>query len=173
MVRVEGAVAVAPERLRERLEAARGAEPREAVGELGHTGAEFGAMRAAHERVDAVGADDEVRIGELIQRRYRALVLHLDPHGLRALAQQAQQLEPPDGGKTDAVDADDSSVEVERDVRPRFQRRRDGVIRLRIVVAEEFQGALGKHDAEAECRIGGILLEHAHLRTRLPALEEV
>ena len=90
-----------------------------------------------------------------------------------ALLQQLQQLQPADGGKADAVD-DDALVAVnERHVVPGFHLRRDRREGLRVVLAQEFERAVGEHHAEAEGGVGRILLDHGDVGVRPPALEQI
>ena len=51
--------------------------------------------------------------------------------------------------------------------------RRDGRVGLRIVLAQEFQRAVGKHHAEAEGGVGGVLLEHGDVGVGLPPLDQI
>ena len=62
---------------------------------------------------------------------------------------------------------------TERHVAPGFHTRHDRGIGLRVVVAQEFQRAVGKHDAEAERGVGRILLENGDVGVRIAALEQV
>ena len=52
------------------------------------------------------------------------------------------------------------------DVAPRLHARGDEVDRFGIVLAQELERAVREHDAEAPGRIGGVLLEEAHLVAR-------
>src|SRR5688572_6707563 len=59
------------------------------------------------------------------------------------------------------------------DVGPRLHLRGDQVVSRRVVRAQEFERAVGEHYAEAEGRVRAVLLDHADLPVRVPALGEV
>jgi hypothetical protein len=61
----------------------------------------------------------------------------------------------------------------ERDVLPGFHPGLDQVGGLGIVRAQEVEGAVGEHDAEAEGRAGRVLLEDLDLALRLPPLPQI
>ncbi len=130
-----------------------GAEPGEAVGEIGQARAEAGLVRAAHQRGHAVGADDHVGIGEFRQVRHRPVEGDSDAFLARLLLQELQQMQPPDRAEADAVEHHALAAMMDRDPAPGLEFRRDGGKDRRIVLLQEFQRAFGKHHAEAE---GGI-----------------
>src|SRR5438045_670872 len=78
------------------------------------------------------------------------------------LAQEPQEMQPPDRRETDAVDDHRRAAMHDREVGPRLHLRRNELVGRRIVGAQELQRLVGKDDAEAESRIGRVLLEHAH-----------
>jgi hypothetical protein len=51
--------------------------------------------------------------------------------------------------------------------------RLDRRVGLGIVFVEERERTVGEHDAEAERRIGRVLLEHAHVHLGMAALEQI
>ena len=166
MMRVERAELGLDEGLRQRLEALGRAEPGEAVGQIVDAGAEVLRRAAPHQRVHAVGADHEIEAVELVEAFDRAPVDQRDADRARALLQQLQQLEPADRGKADAVDDDALAAQHERDVAPRFHVRDDGRVGLLVVVAQEFERAVGEHHAEAEGGVGRVLLDDGDVRVR-------
>ena len=149
------------EGLRQRVEALGGAEPGEAVAEMAHAGAEAVGQAAPHQRVDAVGRDHQVEAVELGETLHRAPIDRRDADRARPRLQQPQQMQPADGGKADAVDDDALALEVERHVAPGFHVRHDRRIGLLVVLAEEFERAVGEHHAEAEGGVRRVLLDHA------------
>ena len=139
MVRVEGAELGFDEGLRQRLEALGRAVPGELVGRIGQRGAEVALEAAAHQRVQAVGRDDQVVARELIQRLDRGVVTRRRRRPRRTRAcRSLQQFKPADRGEADAVDLDTLAAQIERDVRssspsaarsrrPSRDRRRAGI----------------------------------------------
>ncbi len=159
VMRVEIADRRVAESLRQRVVALAGAEPGEMIGEISDAGAEFVREGAPHQRIDAIGADHQIGAIELVERGHRAGEFRRDADRAQALLQQLQQLEPADGRKADAVD-DDALVAVnERHVVPGFHLRRDRRVGLRVVLAQEFERAVGEHHAEAESGVGRVLLD--------------
>src|SRR5207253_2434740 len=136
-------------------------------------GAERRLVRAPHQRIDAVSADDEIDVAEFAQVRYRVPVARLDPDRPGARLEQLQQLEPPDRRETDAVDADAFAAMDDRDVGPRLEMRHDRRVSLRIVVVEEFERAVGEHHAEAEGGVGAVLLEYAHFGAGVATFDKI
>ena len=101
------------------------------------------------------------------------LEFNRNPSALQLAAQQLQKLQPPDRREADAVDDHRRAAVHDRDVGPGLHRRRDPVIGLRVVGAQEFQRPLGEHHAEAEGGVARVLLDDAHLPARQLALHEV
>ena len=128
---------------------------------------------APHQRIDAVGADHEIGLAKFVERGNRAAELRRDADRTRPRLQQLQQLEPPDGGKADAVDDDARAAVDQRDVVPRLHLRRDRRISLLVVLAQEFQRAVGEHHAEAEGGVGRILLDHGDIGAPAAALDQI
>src|SRR6476646_1120915 len=119
MMRVERTVLGFDKSLRERLETHAVAVPGETIGEMADTGAKLLGMRAAHQRIDAVGADDEVVTGKFVQALDGAAIDRSEAGGASARLQQLQEMQPPDGGKADAVDHHALTAQTERHVGPR------------------------------------------------------
>ena len=143
------------------------------IGEISDAGAEFFREAAPHQRIDAVGADHQIGVAQFVERGDRAGECRLDADRAHALLQQLQQFQPADGGKADAVDDDGLVAQDERHVVPGLHLRRDQPIGLRVVVAQEFERALGEHHAEAEGGVGRVLLDQRHLGVRPPAFEQI
>ena len=173
MVRVEAAEVGLDEALRQGLETPRRAVPGELVAGVGQRAAEIALEAAAHQRVEAVGGDDEVVAVELIQRLHLGAVTRLDADGVRARLQQVQQCKPADRGEANAVDLDPLATQVQRDVGPALHVRRDRVHRLRIIGAQEFQRLVREHHAKAPGDAGGVLLEQVDLRLGVAPLPEI
>ena len=68
MMGIEGAEPGFDKGLRQRLEPLCGAVPGEFVGGVGYRRAEFLFEAAAHHRVQAIGGDDQVVTGQLVDR---------------------------------------------------------------------------------------------------------
>ena len=101
------------------------------------------------------------------------VVSRRDADGAHALLQDGQQFEPADRGEADAVDLDAFAAQVERDVLPALHPWRDGVDRLGIVGAQEFQRLFGEHHAKAPGGAGRVLLEQVDVRVRVTLLPEI
>ena len=126
----------------------------------------------SHQRVEAVGADHQVHVAQLAERADGVLELRLDPHRASPLLQQLQQREPADRGEADSVDADGLAAVHERDVAPVLHGRRDEIVGVGIVAAQELEGLLGEHDAEAPGGALGVLLVEAHVVPGVALLPE-
>ena len=173
VMRVEIADRRVAEGLRQRVVDLRRAEPGEMIGKISDAGAELLRECAPHQRIDAVGADHQIGIAEFIERGHRAGEYRRDADRAHALLQQLQQLEPADGGKADAVD-DDALVAVDqRHVVPGFHLRRDRGESFRVVLAQEFERAVGEHHAEAEGGVGRILLEQRDVGIWPPPFDQI
>ena len=83
-----------------------------------------------------------------------------------------QQLEPPDGGKTDTVQPDSFTLERERHVTPALHLRRDQRVRRGVVGLQEIECLVGKHHAEAESSIRRILFGDPDPGLRQCSLEQ-
>ena len=151
----------------------RGAEPGEAVGQEAHAGAELLRQAAPHQRVDAVGADHEVESGKLVERLDGAAELRRDADRRGARLQQLQQPQPADGGKAEAVDDDALPAQGQRHVVPGFHVRHDRRVGGLVVLAQEFQRAVGEHHAEAEGGVGRVLLDHGDVGASVAALDQI
>ena len=141
-----------------------------------HRCAEFVFKSAAHQRVQAIGCDDQVVTPELIHRLDCRVVARLDADGADAGLQDGQEIEPADRREADAVDLDAFAAQMKRDVLPALHPRRDRIHGVGIVGAQEFERLLGEHHAEAPGGAGRILLEQIDLRlgvTLLPEIGEV
>ena len=128
---------------------------------------------AAHQRVQAIGRDDQVVPGKLIHRIDRRVVSWRDADRANPLLQDREQLEPADRGEADAVDLDALAAQIEGDVLPALHPRRDGVDRVGVVGAQEFQRLFGEHHAKAPGGSGGILLEQVDIRVRMPLFPQI
>lgn len=173
VVGVESAVGVAAEGLRERIEAPRRAVPGELIREATHGGAEFAFVTVPDQRVHAVRSDDEIRLLHFIERADRVLELHRDARRPNPPLQEPQELEPSDRREADAVDGHAPAFQIERDLRPRFHRRHDGVVCLGIVLAQELERTVGEHHPEAERGVGRVLLEDTDIGRAVPPLEQI
>ena len=123
----------------------------------------FALERAPHQRVDAVGGDDQVLLPQLIQRRQLRAEPQIDAGLAGALLQEPQQLQPADRREADPVDHHPLAQMHDGDVAPPLHVRRDRRDGLGVVVAQELERLVGEHDAEAPGGVGGVLLDEAHL----------
>ena len=87
--------------------------------------------------------------------------------------QELQQLEPPDRREADAVDDDALAAIDDRHVPPGFHVWNDGRVGRLVVLAQEFERAVGEHDAEAEGGVGRVLLDHRDVGVGFAALDQV
>src|SRR6185437_16400767 len=67
MMRVERTVLGLDKSLRQRLETLAGAVPGETIGKMADAGAELLGVRATHQRIDAVGADDQIKVSKFVE----------------------------------------------------------------------------------------------------------
>src|ERR1700677_2755322 len=172
-MRVEGAEVGLDKGLRQCLEALGRAVPGELIGRPGHRSAEFLLQTAAHQRVQAIGRDDQVVSGKLIYRLDRRVVSRRDTDRANPLLQDREQLKPADRGETDAVDRDILAAQIEGDVLPAFHPRRDGVDGVGVVGAQELQRLFGEHHAKTPGGSGGILFEQVDVRVRMTLLPQI
>jgi hypothetical protein len=171
-VRLEDAVLGLGERERERVERDVGAEPGEARRVDVQAGRERLLVGAPHERVDAVGADEQVGFRQLAEVADLVLEHQLDAELAGPPLEDAEQLGAADGGETVAVGADHLAAEVHVDRgpgRPCVGDRGEGRL---VRVAQAAECLLGEHDAEAERGVGRVALEHHHLVARVRLLEQ-
>src|SRR5262249_59678749 len=98
VVRIEGAKRVADEGLCQGRERPIAAVPNKAIVELGATITEAVLELPAHQRIDAIGADDEVEIADGCQRRHRAREGNLDAGAAGLPLQYPEQVEATNGG---------------------------------------------------------------------------
>jgi len=89
------------------------------------------------------------------------------------LAQQPQEMQPPDRREADAVDHDWRAAVDHRQVGPGLHLRRDEVVRRRIIRPQELERPVGKDQSEAEYRIRGVLLDDANAPLGVRALREI
>src|SRR5690606_38576181 len=59
------------------------------------------------------------------------------------------------------------------DIGPGLHRRRDEVVRFRVVLLQKFERAIREHEAEAEARVGRVLLEYANLDLGTAPLQKI
>src|ERR1700749_2171281 len=140
---------------------------------MGYRGAEFGLEAAAYQRVQAIGRNDQVVPGQLARRLDQRVVSRRDANRADARLQDPEQIEPADRGKADAADLDALAAQVERDVVPALHPWRDGVDRVGVVSAQEFQRLLGEHHAKAPGGAGGVLLKQIDGRVRVTLFPEI
>jgi hypothetical protein len=129
--------------------------------------------RAAHKRIQAIGRDDQVIFPKLLQRLDLGLIPRHHAGGADALLEQRQQFKPADRRKPDAIDLDALAAQVERDVVPAFHPRRDGVDRVGIVGAQEFQRLFGKHNPKAPGGAFRVLFEQLDPGVGVTPLPEI
>ena len=138
------------EREREGGKALRGAEPDEAA--LAHVdiGLEGRRVLLAHAAVDAVGGDQQVRIGELCLVANFVLEGLLDAETRGPLLQDVEQPLALDAGEAVTAGADRGAVDVHVDVVPVIEAVDDGGVRRRVGRGEARHGLVREHHAPAE-----------------------
>ena len=165
-VRLEEPVLVLPEDEREGVEDLGGAEPGETRG-VGVQGRREGLLlRAPHERVDPIGADEQVGLRQRAEVVHVLLEAQLDAQLARPPLEDAEQLGAPDGGEAVAVGADHLAAEVHVDGGPVRPRAGDGGEGRLVRVPQAAERLLGEHDAEAERGVGRVALDDDHLVAR-------
>ena len=127
--------------------------------------AEVRRVGLAHEAVDAVRADDEVRVRELAHLAFEAQV---DAQPVRPPLQDLQEQLPWDGRERVAARAHLAPAVVDVDRRPAREGVGDLEVGFRVGVAQGAQGFLGEDDAEPEGRVGRVALEDRDVVARLP-----
>ncbi len=130
-------------------------------------------MRSAQQRVDAVGADDEIGLAKLGKIGDDALIARLDTDRADARLKDFQEFQPAERGKADAVDADALAAMRHGDVGPRFEMQRERRQGRGIVRVEKLERAVGEHDAEPEGGVGAVLLEDRNAGIGTAALDEI
>src|SRR3981081_2720985 len=104
MVSDKCTVLVAAKGEREAIERLRRAVPGEAVGEQLDLRLKPRLQRRSHERIRSVGADHDVRVRELVERRHTAAIFDLHARVTAQLLQDFLERKTSDGGKAVAVD---------------------------------------------------------------------
>ena len=171
-MRDERAVGVLAEGERQAVERLRRAVPRELVGQPAHARLEFGFARTQHERVDAVGADDQVGLPELGERVHPAAEVRRHARRSALRLQQLVEPEPRDGREAVAVDIDALVVVHDALHRPAFHAQHERAMQCGRVALEKSERPLREHHAETEGRVRGVLLEDLDGPRGEPALDE-
>src|SRR5262245_20282428 len=173
VVRVEKSQVIPDKSLGERLKAPGCSEPGKMICQKFCAGAKLFLMGPPYDRVNAIGANDEIRSGETIDFVNDAPKNRFDANRAGTGLQYLQQTEPTDGGKPNAIDSDTFSAVHESDIRPRFHVGSDRRIGGLVVLAQKFQCAVGEHDAKAERGIGAILLHDSDVPIRTTAFDQI
>src|SRR3977135_1779126 len=159
--------------LRQRLEPFCGAVPGKFICRIGYRGAEIALESTAYQRVQAVGRDNQVLAGQLLDGLDQRVISRGHADRAHALLQDREQIKPADRGKTDAVDLDACAAQIEANVLPAFHPWCDGVDRVGVVGAQEFKRLLGEHDAETPSGAGGILLKQVDVGIRVTSFPKI
>src|SRR6476646_8750571 len=106
------------ERLRQSLETLGGTKPGEPVCHKANRRPEFARLAAAHQRVDAVGTDNEIGRDQIIEDLDCETKDGLNADRDSSRLQQLQQLQPTNGRKADTNDHHALAAMRERDVVP-------------------------------------------------------
>ena len=138
VMRVEPAFACLDECLGQRVKGAFGSEPGKAIPERLDRGPEGIRKAFPHHRIQPVSADHQIGVerGRILDAMPEH---HVDAQTLGALAQQVVQLASANGGKPDTVQRDGRAGVVEHHVAPALHMRRDQVVGLGVVCAQEIQ----------------------------------
>ncbi len=170
-VRDEDAVLGLAEEECEGAEGPRGAHPGEAVGAEVHLGREVLAVAFADRRVDAVGRDDQVGVGEVLRARVAA-ELQLHAEAARALLQEQQQRAARAAAETVAADAVRQALGDDLDVVPVGEGLGDGAVARLVRRLEGVERRVAEHHAEAEGVVGRVALHDGDARGREVALHQ-
>ena len=88
------------------------------LGRMSTEGQKWSPVRLADGRVDAIGRDDQVGVGELFDTRHVRLEVHLDAQLAGALLQEKQKRAAGAAAKAVAADPEARVLVVDRDVVP-------------------------------------------------------
>src|SRR5439155_23923324 len=159
------------EQERERAIWHRAAEPHELVRPHVDVRQKLRGERIAHPARHAVARDDDVR-GDLRKRAH--LVLELDTHVelLRARLQDLQQRAPLDAAEAMAGRTQDLAADVDLDVVPACEARRDLRVGLGVGGREVAERAVAEYDAEPERIARPVALVDDHVVLRRAALDQ-
>ena len=127
-----------------------GAEPDEAALANVDVRLEHIRVPAALHAVDAVGRDDQIRIGELRLGIDLVLKELLDAERGGSLLKDVQQPLARDAAEAVTAAADRLTAEVHIDVVPMIEAADDGVVRIAVRIAKSRHRLVGKHHAPAE-----------------------
>lgn len=97
-------------------------------------------------------------------------VCRRDAHPVQALRPPLRQRQAAEGGEAGAVDGDALAVVVQRRDRSVLHGRQDQAMRVRVVVTQEVEHAIGEHHAAAKGGIAGVLPDDADAVPRRPTL---
>ncbi len=161
------------ESVAERLEALAGAVPGKAVFQQLHSSAECLLVAAPHQRVGAIGADDQVGLAQCAKVGDGSAVMRFQAHGAGARLQDAKQRQASDAGVAHAVDVHLAAFQMKNAVAAEFQGGEEGGMGFAVLGVQEFQRPLGESHAEAEGGVMRVLLVDVDLRCRVGALQEI
>ena len=143
------------------------AEPDEAVLRHLHRRLELRRVAVAELAVDAIGADDQVGVGEVRDVIDLALEHQFHAQCFGAVLQDVEQMLALDAAKTVAAGSDDAALEVDIDVVPMREAVEDFLRALWIGAFQVAQRLVGEHHAPAERVIGAVALDHGDAVRRI------
>ena len=171
-VKVPDAVLVLAEAVGESGQRHLRAEPHEPVRAHLDGGAELRLQRVAHRAVDAVGADDQVRVAMRGEPGVLGLEAHADAERGGARLQDLQQLEPAEAREAVPGGRERAALVVDVDVVPVGEARRDVAVARLVGLPEVVERVVRQHDAEAERVVGAVALDDLDARVRPAFLDE-
>src|SRR6185295_2848583 len=117
-------------------------------------------------RVDAVGDDDQFRIGELFQALHLALEPHLHAELAAAVLQDVEQRHARAAAETVAARAHYAALVDDVHVAPVGEAAPDAFVGDGVVSLEGIERLVGEHHAEAEGVVRAVALVYRHLPAR-------
>lgn len=135
-----------------------GAEPQEVISLPLECWFEMLGVACSHGAVDAVGGDDQIGIGEVVELVDLGLEMQLHAQRAGAILQYQQQFAPSAAAETVAARADRLALEYEIDLIPVGECAGYRLVGLWVLAEESVQGLVGKNDAETKGIVGAVAL---------------
>lgn len=126
----------------------------------------------ADARIDAIGGDDQIGVGELLVALDVLLEQQFGTELEAAFLEDVEHLLAADADKAVASRADLAALEDQLDIVPMVEGNLDRLGRLRIPLAHRLHGRVGEDDAPAEGVEGAVPLDHGNVVLRVLALHQ-
>src|SRR5262249_2569309 len=123
--------------------------------------------------IHTICSHNEIRFPKFIQICDPALEMGLYTDRPSPRLQQGQKLQPLDGCKSDAVDADLFASMTDRDVLPGFKMRQNRLVGFRIILGKKLKRTIGKNNPETKCHIRWVLINQQDVGIALTPLEQI